>query len=211
MTIAVHECPHCNARSTTFQYYGAAHHQETWNAYSDCPACHYPLSARFTFANSLDFNALEGNILSSQHYAGLQSFEIFPAQRTVTAPQHLPDIVAKAYIEAEKARLAGLYTPACATYRRVMELALKKFTTDVEAWKLEKRVKELHRKGLITTSLFDWAEQLRLDGNAAIHGDEEADQELAEQMHGLTEMLLVYLYTMPQKIAEMRGLPPAQE
>lgn len=205
MTIAVHDCPHCHASKVAFRYTAGANNGALWNGFANCPACSLPVAARFVFRAVVGFDSLSGNVLGEEYSNLLVSFSLYPAPPEVTAPDHLPENVAKAYTDAEKARLAGLYTPACATYRRVMELAMKQFSPDVEAWKLEQRIRTLHTNGLITQSLFDWANQLRLDGNEAIHGDAEADKELADQMQGLTEMLLIYLYTMPQRIAAMRG------
>ena len=85
-----------------------------------------------------------------------------------------------------------------------MELALKAFAPDVEAWKLEKRIDKLAADHRITKDMQDWAHELRLDGNEALHGDEDATEEMTDQMHHLTHFLLVYLYNLPQQIAAAR-------
>lgn len=85
-----------------------------------------------------------------------------------------------------------------------MELALKAFAPEIEAWKLEKRIDKLAAEHRITTDIQEWAHELRLDGNEALHGDEDATQEMTDQMHHLTHFLLIYLYTLPSQIAEAK-------
>lgn len=123
----------------------------------------------------------------------------------IDAPQHLPDKVVRAYIDAVKARRAQLWNPACGAYRRCMEIALKEFAPDVEAWKIEKRIDKLAAQNKITPDIQAWAHELRLDGNEAVHGTDDATQEMADQMHHLTYFLLTYLYTLPKQIEDARA------
>lgn len=81
-----------------------------------------------------------------------------------------------------------------------MELALKAFSPDIEAWKIEKRIDRMAAEHRITRELQAWAHELRLDGNDAMHGDEEATEEMADQMHELCRFLLIYLYTLPLQV-----------
>ncbi|MCO7642546.1 DUF4145 domain-containing protein [Pseudomonas sp. S 311-6] len=84
--------------------------------------------------------------------------------------------------------------------RRCMEVALKQFAPDVDAWKLEKRIDKLAAENRITPALQEWAHELRLDGNEALHGTGEASEELARRMERLTHFLLIYLYTLPEQV-----------
>lgn len=88
--------------------------------------------------------------------------------------------------------------------RRCMEIALKTFAPDIDAWKLEKRIDRLANENKITPALQEWAHELRLDGNEALHGTAPADEELATRMEGLTTFLLIYLYTLPAQVAQAR-------
>ncbi|OQS33008.1 hypothetical protein B0T39_21745 [Chromobacterium haemolyticum] len=97
-----------------------------------------------------------------------------------------------------------MYSPACAGYRRTMEMALKALAPDIEAWKLEKRIDKLAAEHRITPALQEWAHQLRLEGNEAIHGVDEADEDLCNQMHELTRFLLIYLYSLPKQIEQAK-------
>lgn len=144
---------------------------------------------------------MEGCLLESPD---LRIEGIWPAPAVIVAPQHLPDKVAKAYIEAVKVRRAQVWNAACTSYRRCMEIALKELAPEVEAWKIEKRIDKLAAQNKITPDIQAWAHELRLDGNEAVHGSDEATQEMADQMHHLTYFLLTYLYTLPKQIEDAR-------
>ncbi|WP_322010888.1 DUF4145 domain-containing protein [Paraburkholderia sp. J12] len=89
------------------------------------------------------------------------------------------------------------------------EIALKVFSPDVEAWKLEKRIDKLAAENRITKDLQTWAHRVRLDGNDALHEEEEFTKEAATELSEFTRLLLIYLYTLPEKIK--RRIEPLDE
>lgn len=95
-------------------------------------------------------------------------------------------------------------------YRRCLEVALKAFSPDVEAWKLEKRIDKLAAEGRITTDLKTWAHRVRLDGNDALHEEEQFTKEAATELAEFTQLLLIYLYTLPEKIKRRIESPDAK-
>lgn len=113
---------------------------------------------------------------------------------------HVPDNVAAVFLEAAHNRKDQRHSSACIMYRRAMEIGLKTFSPDVQAWKLEKRIDKLAGEHRITPELQTWAHSLRLDGNEMVHGDAQATQDLTEQMHHLCWFLLTYLYTLPKQV-----------
>lgn len=84
-------------------------------------------------------------------------------------------------------------------------MTLKELAPDLEARTLMQRIDKLAAEHRITPAIKDWAHDLRLDGNEAVHGDEEATQEVTDQMHNLTYFLLTYLYTLPKQIEDARA------
>nr|WP_145545158.1 DUF4145 domain-containing protein [Variovorax boronicumulans] len=143
-----------------------------------------------------------GNILDNDHYL---SEGFWPKIEEIAAPENTPERVGKNFIEAAASRERGAWNAACGMYRRTLEIALKEFAPDIEAWKLEKRIDKLAAEHRITPDLQAWAHELRLDGNEALHGEEDATQEMADQMHYLTHFLLVYLYSLPNQITQVRA------
>lgn len=131
--------------------------------------------------------------------------QTWPRPINVEAPDAVPEKVARSYVEAAEARNRKSWNASCGMYRRTMELALKAFAPDVEAWKLEKRIDKLAGENRITKEIQEWAHELRLDGNEALHGDDDATEEMTEQMHHLAHFILVYLYTLPAQIQQAKA------
>ncbi|VTQ77931.1 Uncharacterised protein [Bordetella bronchiseptica] len=90
-------------------------------------------------------------------------------------------------------------------FRRSLEIALKQFSPDIEAWKLEKRIDKLASLHLITQDMKDWAHEIRLVGNEALHEEDVPSKKEAEDLMMFSEMLLTYLYTLPAKVRARRN------
>lgn len=87
-------------------------------------------------------------------------------------------------------------------FRRAIDIGLKQFNDDIDAWKLEKRIDKLAAEGLITQDMKTWAHKIRLEGNEAVHELDEPSKEQTEDLKLFTEMLLTYLYTLPAKVRQ---------
>lgn len=142
---------------------------------------------------------------------GILLLEVTPRPNIAEAPEHVPQLVAQHYLDAMENLQRGKWTPAAAMFRKTLETALKVFAPEVEAWMLEKRIDKLHCEGRITPAIRDWAHELRLDGNEALHDTAPADEDLAKQMQGLTEYILTYLFTLPEKVRQRREARRAAE
>ena len=199
--VMTHDCPHCGAKNTGFTSVGGYEMGSCrFSLLARCNDCDGPLTAVIdTYGRVSEMRALTGNVLRIGSVLA-----VFPEVRPIEAPASVPDKVARSFIEAATARRAKLWNSACAAYRRTMELGLKAMSPDIEAWKLEKRIDRLATEHRITPELQAWAHELRLDGNEALHGDEDATEEMTEQMHHLCWFLLTYLYTLPSQVSSIR-------
>lgn len=148
-------------------------------------------------------NGMERGDLLNNHLITVEA--LYPPPQPVEVPGALPEGVARSFREAAESRKRGLFSAACAMYRRAMEQGLKVFSPEVDAFKLERRIDKLAAEHRITPELQSWAHSLRLDGNEALHGDAEATQELADQMHHLCWFLLVYLYSLPSQVQQAKA------
>lgn len=210
MSVMVMTCPHCAAENMTFNVRTDYAHKDKSqrSALAFCANCDMPVAVKAQWMAGghipADWRLHEeqGSLLELRH---MKVQQIWPAPPVIDAPQHLPEKVLRAFLDAAKARRVQLWNPACGAYRRCMELALKEFAPDVEAWKIEKRIDTLASQHRITPDIQTWAHELRLDGNEAVHGDEDATKELTEQMHHLTYFLLTYLYTLPKQIGDAKA------
>jgi hypothetical protein len=206
MAIMVSDCPHCGVASMAFTVQGdyPFRHQESNRVVTgSCNACSKPLSVLLHHQGYSTWSPakIQGDLLSGTPF---EINDMWPAPEPVKAPDSVPDQIARGYVEAAESRQRKAWNAACAGYRRTMELALKAFAPDVEAWKLEKRIDKLAAEHRITLDMQDWAHELRLDGNEALHGTDDATEEIADQMHHLAHFLLVYLYQLPAQIEQAR-------
>lgn len=202
--VMTHDCPHCGAKNTGFSgISGYGMGDFVFALLASCNACNGPLTAVVnTNGQASQVSELSGDVLRNPRHRVLN---VFPTPKPIEAPASVPDKVARSFIEAATSRRAKLWNPACGAYRRTMELGLKAMSPDIEAWKLEKRIDKLAAEHRITPELQTWAHELRLDGNEALHGDEDATEEMTEQMHHLCWFLLTYLYTLPSQVEAVRA------
>jgi len=128
---------------------------------------------------------------------------IYPEEKPHDVPAGLPERVERAFREGCEI-VTKSPNGACGQFRRALELGLKDLATDVEAWKLEKRIDKLADQNMLTPAIRDWAHHLRMDGNAALHED-EATVDFAAEMQELTRFVLTYLYTLPKQVADARA------
>lgn len=204
MAVMVLACPHCGAERMTFGVtaaYPYAGNFASHVAIGHCGNCKEPVIASLQMPQNSKANLehFQGDLLGTRELAVRN---IWPKAPAIDAPQHLPEKIARAFVEAATARRVQLWNAACSSYRRCLELTLKQFAPDVAAPTLVKRIDKLAADHRITPDLKDWAHELRLDGNEAVHGDEEATQEITDQMHHLTYFLLTYLYTLPKQVED---------
>jgi len=204
-------CPHCSAAKMSFRHH--AEYLRPGNPLdcvvsATCAACNMPINILFRSPTSIVHNGKRpsqypGDVMSPN--AEFNAVQVFPASRPDETPDATPDHVARAFVQAAASRAAQHYDAACSMYRKSMELALKAFSPDIEAWKIEKRIDRMAAENRITPELQAWAHELRLDGNEAVHGEDEATVEIADQMHELCKFLLIYLYTLPAQVASAQA------
>ena len=99
--------------------------------------------------------------------------------------------------------LPNNYDAAGSMFRSALEAGLKVKFPDIDGTLYERIKKAAAQQGL-TPDLADWAHQIRLDGNDAVHGDEEFSKEDVERLHTFTELVFMYLFTLPGMLAKAR-------
>ena len=153
--------------------------------------------------------SFSGNLMVPGHR--IQLSQVFPEGIKDETPPDIPENVRRAFIQASGSRSAGHFDAASGMYRKSMELALKAFSPDIDAWKIEKRIDRMAAENRITPELKTWAHELRLDGNDALHGDDEATGEMVDQMHEFCKFLLIYLYALPAQVLAAKARRQAAE
>lgn len=84
-------------------------------------------------------------------------------------------------------------------YRKALDIALKEVASDVKGT-LAARITELVKKNLLTPSLGEWADQIRLLGNESAHESDQPTREELESLRNFSNLVLQYLFTLPAKV-----------
>lgn len=137
-----------------------------------------------------------------QYEGGLESTDFFtitnvyPKQKPVIIPDHLPDNIAALYLQAAKNLKPDMWDSAAMMGRRVLEVALKKLKPDLNG-SLYQRIEILAQKSIITQDMKNWAHEVRLDGNQAAHEEKLIHETAAKELMAFVELFLMYTFTLP--------------
>lgn len=204
MATYVTTCGICGARNTALEVKANVQvptDLNLWNTLLVCGSCGCGSIAQIRSHNSIPQppSNFAGD-LGTQGKSHFTVFSIYPKREGGTAPEHVPAAAAGAYVEGVENLKDNRPTSAVMMFRRSLDVALKQFPSDIEAWKLEKRIDKLADAGHITKDLKEWAHKIRLEGNEAVHEIENPTKEQAEELRLFTELVLTYLFTLPHKV-----------
>ena len=113
-------------------------------------------------------------------------------------PSYLPGDV-EDYFRQGVDNLSGNYDAAGAMFRAALEAALRGKLPDSKARTLFDLIKEAEEQKKVTPDLAKWAHQIRLGGRDAVHKD-PASKDDAKELHDFTELVLLYLHTLPEML-----------
>lgn len=135
---------------------------------------------------------------------------LYPTPSRLPVDQ-VPPVVGRAYEQAHRSFISGLYEPCSLMCRKTLE-ALAKHLGATGAT-LAARLTSLHTAGKIERRLLDWAHEVRLVGNDAAHDvDVEISKDDARDALDLTEAILIYLFALNERFdrfrARRRAPPP---
>lgn len=197
--ILVSDCPHCGIENTglTFVAESQCPNGYRWNTMFRCNNCNKPITA------NVEING--GNKPSSFHGDLTKIYEIkirgiYPTSKPSSAPDHCPENIAKAFIQAEENIFRRNAEAAASMDRRALEIGTKLIAPDLVNETLWNRIERLAERHLITPSIQEWAHSLRLIGNDALHDIDGVTLEEAKQAHELTRFMLIYLFTLPEQV-----------
>lgn len=201
----VQDCPHCGAENTGFALHGFAMDplgSRGWNMLFVCNVCGGPVAARGADGRS----GRSPGDAAGDVKAEFPVFDTWPKPRPHVVPAHLPDAVAKAFLQAEESVGSAKKTESTAAMdRRALELATKLIAPEHAALSLFHRIERLAADHLITPALRDWAHSLRTIGNESLHDIEGVTHDEARQTHEVTRFVLTYLFTLPKQVELSRS------
>ena len=89
-------------------------------------------------------------------------------------------------------------------FRRVLDIATKSLAPEKKDVTLYNRIVHLEKTGKITPELRGLADQIRLDGNEAVH-EENFDETKVAQLKEFTHLFLLYTFTLPKLVEMAKG------
>jgi hypothetical protein len=132
---------------------------------------------------------------------------IWPARLEPTAPRHTPPPVKARFLEGEDAFSRRKWNSAVAMYRSALDIATKAMNGVPANAAFFKRLEWLHQNHGITPEIRDWADHVRVEGNAALHDPDEFAEDDAKSLRFFTEMFLRYVFELPGEVRAFRGEP----
>ena len=99
------------------------------------------------------------------------------------------------------------YDAAGTMFRTALEAGLKEKFPAIGGM-LNQRIQQAATNHGLTPDLAEWADRIRLDANPAAH-DDEFSKEDAENLHAFTELVFMYLFTLPGMLENAQEEPAA--
>jgi hypothetical protein len=121
------------------------------------------------------------------------------------APEGCPDEVRVNFEEALLCWNAGAFRAAVLMARSALQACMRdKSATGND---LKSEIRNLAKSGVLTTSLADWADEVRVGGNLAAHPKpgSQTEPEDADELIPLARSIFEFVYTMPFQIQQRRN------
>jgi hypothetical protein len=128
----------------------------------------------------------------------------WPSNIADEIPADVPDAIASLYRQALLCHRQGAWDAAGMTLRKTLEVSTKTLDTNLASKTLAARIEALYDSQKLTADIKDWAHEIRLDGNAAVHESESFDAAQVEGLKQFTEAYLRYIYTLPALVESSR-------
>jgi hypothetical protein len=132
---------------------------------------------------------------------------VWPSRRKPSAPAHTPAPVASRFVQGENAYQNGDWNAAAAMYRSALDVATKGMPDVPKGETFFKRLQWLNDHHRITPEIRAWGDTVRIEGNDALHGDDEFSEADTKPLRLFTEMFLRYVFELPGEVAAFRGGP----
>lgn len=211
-------CPHCGTHDVAFTSVAQVRvninrdKESIWNVFFACNRCLGGLVAQvysskdFGPAGLVEDTAVPGiGRLNSGHSSEFVVLETYPNPPIHAAPEHVPERVAKVYIEASENLHRQKYETSQMLCRKALDLATKRLLPESKK-RLYGRIEELRDAGKITSEMADWAHVVRDEGNDSVDDENEVHKEEAVELLAFTETFLMYAFTLPGMIEKRRYL-----
>lgn len=207
-----YDCPHCSTSNSSFEVLGEyrpARFPHQIHAFARCGVCSEVVAVVFfPLGGSIPNEIFKLDHHLVGHPDSVRIVAFYPAPATPDAPDHLPENVKAFFLEAAANVKTGP-NAAGAMLRKSIDVALKHMDPGLTGT-LVKRIDKAAEIGKLTPELAEWAHYVRLEGNDAVHDDDPFTVEEAAALHRFTELVLMYLFTLPGMLEERRREPATE-
>lgn len=215
MAVVMAKCPHCLGVAQ-LRVIGHWPHQGPMKGNevslgAACPGCSMPVAilARYEGA-AHEWGHWMNNLATSTGPIAnhkLTYLRHWPAPPMPACPAHLPPNVEKAFLSAEhNFPQKGQEEASGMMYRRALELGLTAKYPERNGT-LAQTIRGLVDDRVLTEDIGRWANDVRLIGNEAAHGDEVTRDELIA-IRGFADAVLRYVWTLPAQVAQRHADKP---
>jgi hypothetical protein len=204
MAILKHQCPHCQTHDIGLNSVAWTRiDQGQIIAYLSCPRCNMPSAAHLVQMGPS--NITPESFGGDPTTAGWKIMHFWPDVPAPLVPEYVPPEIVRVYLQAERNfPMEGNEDAAGTMYRKALDIALKKIDASLTGM-LGAKIKKLAASGKLTTDLAEWSDHIRDLGNDAAHEETPLTRKELEDLRGFTEMVLRYLFTLPNMIKKRRG------
>lgn len=208
-------CPHCGKNDVQFTAVIYTRSKKTplpgaatvWNVHMTCNACSGPLAVMVETDGAEPMINGENITFPGQYSRGrIRLRAIYPEPVLLQAPEHVPDGIAKIFIEAQhNLKPGGTGSPETCEMlcRKLLDVATRHLGQSNGT--LIQRINALRDSETITAAMADWAHLVRIDTNVSTHTEDETTPENAKELLGFAEMFLLYAFTLPQMVERKRS------
>lgn len=195
------DCPHCPSVNSAYtivwaQLRGAG----AWDVAATCGGCRGTVVAELSGPNTNPHANISGIVTGP---AGFAIKNYWPHRAIPAAPPFTPEAPSKRFVDGEFSMQNGRYNSAVGMYRACLDLATKALQAEGDTF--YRRLQWLHEQGRVTTDIREWADHVRLDGNGALHDEDDVSKEDAEALRHFTTMFLRYVFEMPGLVGLYRA------
>lgn len=201
-----HDCPHCHTKKAGFRLLAQ------WRSNIDNSFANVVAICRVCSGGLL---LLSRDEQSATHEDVTQRVSAYPGSRFLivqTWPEvsshrlsDIPENVAHFYDQAMENMGAQRWDASGAMFRKALDVATKMIDPDLRSLPLFKRIEKMVSSSLLTPSMGEWAHEIRLDGNDAVHDENPETQSDATSMQKFTEAFLTYTFTLPRLVKKNRA------
>ncbi|KQI67331.1 hypothetical protein AN189_16375 [Loktanella sp. 3ANDIMAR09] len=181
----------------------------TASAHTQCGKCFKPTIIFYEARRSAHeaiksiIKAGEGALLGGESTITVTAY--YPTPVASEQDPSWPEKLRSHFADAQTMQRQGFGSAiALTTCGTVLELALRELDQTDTKLSLYKRIEALHAEGVITSAIKDWAHDIRLDRNAAVHDGEGSVTEAAEYIAFL-KMFFNMAFSLPARIEKRRA------